>query len=495
VIALVLAALLASPPESGSLDRPTAADRGETAIVSGGVLALADVLDSVFHHDPRLTAADREIAYAEGQVLSARGGFDTTINFTQYYEPLYRNAISRVLVEQNTPFWGLTVWAGYHIGISGNPQSTVPVWDPGSAGRLLTATAGEIFVGATLPLVRDSWTDRRRTDIKVSTLERERADHARDATQLQLELDAATAYWNWVAAGLEMQVEQRLLALATTRNDKILRQIELGAVDRIVGVDNKRLILDRQARVVGAERSFQAAALELSLYLRDGSGDPMVAGADRLPNELPAMKSPETYDLPADIDAALAQRPDRLAQQRVREQTDVELRWARNQRTPRVDLSFWASRELGRNYFLDAGELAGAQPTEIFTSVHIEIPIPMRTARGQVKSAEASIDIVSSQLRLLDNQITVEVSNAHQALIAAYQRALLAGEQVALTEELADAELRRFELGGGDMLEVNLRELSVAETAVGEVRAVADYFIAKANLEAAKGEGVQPVAP
>ena len=135
--------------------------------------------------------------------------------------------------------------------------------------------------------------------------------------------------------------------------------------------------------------------------------------------------------------------------------------------------------EIARERFREAGV-----PGDFLQCSLMDVPIP-----------EASVDMVAANLRLLDNQIAVEVTNAHQALVAAYQRAVLAGEQLGLTQELAEAEVRRFQLGGGDMLEVNLRELATAEAAAGEVRSVADYFIAKATLEVAKGEGVHPVQP
>lgn len=507
IACLVSPAVLAAPPEPPAptvepaedfrrpVDHELMEDEGKKQrhVDRGEILTLAEVLDSVNEHDPRLAAANQQVEVAKGQVLSARGGFDTSVNLLQIYEPLYRGSTTRIHVEQAIPVYGLTAWAGWQIGFSGTPGQT-PVLDPGSAGRLLQAKGGEVFGGVTLPLVRDGWTDRRRTDIKQTKLERERMDYVRDATQLQLELEAATAYWNWVAAGMQVEIERQLLGLAVTRHDKLQRQIELGAVDRLAGIDNARVILDREGRVVMAERTFQGTALALSLYLRDGSGDPSVAGAERLPNSMPNLPAPPSPDIDAEIAAALDKRPDRRAQIRSREQSDVELRWARNQRTPRVDLSAWASHEIGANPFTDAGE-TDPERTELFTSLNVEIPIPMRGARGQVQSAEASLDVVASELRLLDDQIGVQVADAHAAVAAAHQRALLASEQVALTQELAQAELRRFELGDGDLLLVNLRELAIADAGSTEVTAIADYFIAKANLEVAKGVGVQPVDP
>jgi cobalt-zinc-cadmium efflux system outer membrane protein len=465
----------------------------------GEVLALSEVLDAVQSHDPRLKAARYQVDHADGQLLSSRSGFDTVASFENIAQPPYRSQLTRVRLDQATALYGLTAWVGYQIGTAGPrlvpTTCTAPLsFDFSGCGRPVNSTGGEIFTGFTLPLLRGGWTDRRRTDIEQSKLERERMSHARDATQLMLELEAAEAYWHWVAAGLNMKIEQQLLDLAVTRNAKLLRQIELGSVDRLAGLENERVILDREARLVLAERKVQGAALELSLFLRDANGDPVVVGPERLPNDVPAMPPPADYDLDSDIESALAQRPDLDVQQRSFEQSAVEVRWAKNQRVPRLDFSAQLNHEFGQNPNLDPGEAVPLR-TNMFTWVNLEVPIPMRFGRGQIRSAESMRRIIGADIQLLENQIAVEVTDAHIAVEAAYQQALLAGAQVGLTKELAQAELQRFELGDGDLLLVNLRELAIADAASGEVWAVTDYFIAKATLEVAKGEGVQNVEP
>ncbi len=171
----------------------------EQQIDVGAVLELSEVLDAVQAHDPRLKAARHQIDHAEGQVLAARGGFDTLVWFEQMYEPLYGDGITRFRLDQYTPLYGLTVWTAYQVGITGSQGirpvncSMVGLIDLNGCGRQLTATGGEFFAGFTLPLLQGGWTDRRRTDIKQSKIERQRMGDVRDATQLGLELDAATA--------------------------------------------------------------------------------------------------------------------------------------------------------------------------------------------------------------------------------------------------------------------------------------------------------------
>ena len=111
----------------------------------------------------------------------------------------------------------------------------------------------------------------------------------------------------------------------------------------------------------------------------------------------------------------------------------------------------------------------------------------MRKARGQYRAAKAELARIDAELRFIRDRIAAEVRDAHSAVAAAYQQARLAGEQVDLVRELAHAELRRFELGAGDLLLVNLRELAVADAARAQVEALARYFEARAKLEIALG--------
>jgi cobalt-zinc-cadmium efflux system outer membrane protein len=445
----------------------------------GEVLTLAEVLTSVDEHDPRLESVDQQIRGAEGRLLSARGGFDTRARVRGLVQPVghYRNGVLDVRVEQPTPAYGLTAWAGWRIGVG-----DFPVYD----GKLSTASGGEVSAGLTLPLWRGGAIDPRRAERRQAEIERERLDRVRDARALELEVEAAAAYWTWVASGLRLDIERTLLELALERDEGLRRKIELGATKEIVGVDNQRAILAREARVVAAERGFEAATLALSLFLRDESGQPVLAGAERLPLELPELPSPTAVDLKAEIDVALEHRPDRRARLAAREQAGVELRLARNQRAPRIDVSTWVAQDFGVGpEFL--------QPFEWVAAVEIEIPIPLRQARGRVQTADAELGRIDADLRLLDDQIVVEVLDARSAVTAAHRRARLAGEQVELAERLAQAEYRSFELGAGDLLLVNLRELASADAAVEHVQAVADFFIAQAELEVAKGEGVRPI--
>jgi len=444
----------------------------------GDILDLDQVLASIEAFDPRLVSAERKREVADGKLMAARGGFDPKLAAYGLIQPLsyYQNGVVDVKIEQATPVWGLGVWTGWRLGLGDFPE-----YD----GKKLTARGGEVRLGATLPLWQGGPIDETRADIRQAKAEQRRTSAARDAKQLELEAKAAAAYWKWVAAGLKLEIERNLLEIAMRRDVGLRRQIELGSVEAIVGTDNRRLVLDREGRVVSAERDFQAAALELSLYLRDDAGDPLLAGADRVPRGFPEPLTPPTIDISAEIEAALARHPELAQGLAVRDQAEVEVALARNMRSARIDVSAWVAQDIGPGP-------ESLTPTEFVAMLELELPIPLRKGRGSFAAARADLASVEAQLRFIRDSIAVGVRDAHSAVAAAYQRARLAGEQVDLAQTLAEAELRRFQLGAGDLLLVNLRELAAAKAASERVEAIATYWSAVAKLEVARGRRVIP---
>jgi cobalt-zinc-cadmium efflux system outer membrane protein len=79
------------------------------------------------------------------------------------------------------------------------------------------------------------------------------------------------------------------------------------------------------------------------------------------------------------------------------------------------------------------------------------------------------------------------LQDALSALQAAYQQLLPARESVQLTYQLEVAERKRYAVGASDLFVVNFRELQTADAAALEVVALADYFAALADYQAAVG--------
>lgn len=452
--------------------RPSMAQ--ETADVRE-VLTLREVLDAVAAAHPQLEAARHRVRGAEGDALAARGGFDPQMRVRGQYAPIGAFANGRLDVElrQPTPLWGLQAYGGWRLGLG-----EFAVYDL----RARTASGGEVRAGVALPVWQGGPIDRRRADLQVTDLGLQAAEADVDVRLLELERAAARAYWAWVGAGLRLAVQQRLLALAEDRDAALGRQIAAGNTPEVEGLDNRRAILERKGRLVAAQRTLEQAALELARHLRDGGGKIVAPPSNRLP---PAFPEPPVADpLAATLGDAVARRPELRRVSLQREAAQVEVRLARNSRSPRIDLDAYVAKDLG----FVAPEYRYLLPAEFVAGISIELPLPLRTARGKLRRAEAERARLDAELRWMTDVVSVELRDAHSALMAAHARVGLSREQLQVAHALEQAERRRFELGDSTLLFVNLREQAAADAATQELDALTDYHRAAADLRVAAGQ-------
>ena len=436
-------------------------------------LTLDEVLGSVEQAHPGIEVAERKVEQADGKAFAARGGFDPLLTIRGKWAPVgyYNNGQVDAFVKQATPAWGISLYAGYRVG-----WGTYPVYK----GDLQTLSGGEVRAGIEVPVWRGGPIDSRRAKIQQTRIQRRGAEYDRDATQLQLERQAARAYWSWVAAGLRLQVARELLVIAERRGEALQEQVDAGALERIKLVDNRRLVLDRKGKRIAAERKFQEASLDLSLFFRDGQRTPVQAGEDRVPDRFPTAVLPDMGPLEGEIDRALRERPDVAALEQERDAAQVDVRLARNQRAPEVKLQTFVARDIG----IGPEELG---LTEWGAGIVVEAPLPLRKARGDLRAARAQVAGVDAKRRGLRDKVGAEIRKSQVALLAAQQGIDLATEQVAAADELAEAERDRLREGASDLVVLNLRELAAADAANQVIDANADFQRARADFLTATG--------
>lgn len=441
-----------------------------TSIAGAQPISPGDVLSSVDQHHPTIAAAMAREEAAQAEVMAARGGFDPQF---RAYGALRRGGyydLTRIDVEvrQPTPLWGAEVWAGYRR--ADGQQGRYPTYYSDQ-----TLDGGEFRAGVSVPLWRNGPLDARRAARQRARFGADAAEQLRRATELELRSSGLSAYWKWVAAGREFTVATRLLELAQTRLDQVRARVEAGAIPEVEALEAQRSVLSRQAKQVAARRYVEAAALQLSLFLRDRQGRPSIAPSSRLPStlELP----PELPALEATVLRTMQCHPELQAARASVERSRVSRELARARRAPQIDLSFQVSRDFGQGDVTLPG-------TVYEGGVRIAMPLGLRTARGELDAAEASLSASEQSLRLKEDVLATKIRDVESAFRAAKERFALARELATTTADLATAELRRFDAGATTLLIVNLREQAAAEAAIAEVDAARDLWLAAAYWEA-----------
>jgi hypothetical protein len=306
----------------------------QLSVLPHSSLSLDEVVASIRSHFPLIRQAAAARGIASGEALSASGAFDHKLQGFTESQPLdfYKNYRQTIGVKRDT-MWGGQTYAGYRIGRGS--------FEPWYLERE-TNKGGEFKAGFIAPLIRDREIDANRSELWQAQLERRRVEPEILAQVIQFVRDGSIAYWNWVAAGENYRVASGLLELAKKRNLGLEEQVKSQEKANIDLVDNRRIIVSREAKLIDARRKLEQSAIKLSLFYRSDTGEPVLTDSVRLPSELSQMISLEgaAFELDSETDdtrIALTQRPELTELQVVREQLNVALRQAKNETWPDID--------------------------------------------------------------------------------------------------------------------------------------------------------------
>lgn len=454
---------------------------GSPASTRGVPLGLDEVLVAVEQHYPLLRAIEMERAVAGGRLLTSMGAFDLNLTATGDGQTgTYDNFRSGVGVSQGLPFGGLGVFAGYRNG-----YGDFPTYNLGQK----TADGGEFRAGVSVPLLQNRAIDRPRANVQQARLDVAIAEPVIERQRLDFQRAASRSYWNWVGAGHRLKVAEALVALASERDEQLKRQVAEGRLPNVERIDNQQNIALRNGVLVQAQRAFQQATIELSLFLRDESGRPTLAGTDRLP-EFPEVQPIDLRGFDAALQTAFENRPEPRRLRLQRDKAAVELRLAENQTLPALNAVVGAAQDAGAGKSSLSGP-NGLDRTTVNAGVALQFPVQRRDARGRVMAAQAQIAQIDQQIRQAEDLVRAEVQDAFSALERAYEFHRQARQRVELARLVARAEREQLRLGRSDVLRVTLREQAAFDAEVFEVGARQDYFRALADYRAALGIGAK----
>lgn len=445
------------------------------AETGAGAMSMEEVLASVEQSFPLLKAAELEQAIAAGDLLSAEGGFDVSWKTRGTATPVgyYDSIRAETVLEKPTAIWGASTFVGWKLG-----TGKFAVYD----GRAQTLEYGEIRAGISVPLWRNGPIDRRRATLSRAELGKDIASLSVQEQRIQFRRAAAHRYWAWLGAGRRLAIAKELLTNVEGRDAGLAARVDRGDLPAIERTDNARAIQQRRAQVTAAQRGLEQASIELSLYLRDAEGKPILPSPDRLPNDFPDPHPDLTSA--SDFSFASSRRPEAKRFQLQLRQNQIELDWAKNQLAPAIDVQLAGSHDFGRNIV----ERPDLSKPVFEATLLLEIPLQTRLMRGRRDAASAMMNRIDQQLTYAKNRIEADVRDAHSSLRAARDRIDAARQEVKLAIQLERAERTRFEQGDSHLLTVNIREQQTAEAELREVDALLDYHRATVDLKAARGE-------
>ena len=455
--------------ESQSMAKPPT----DAAVTGIRPLQLSEVVQSIHASYPLLQIAIYGRNIAAGEQLSAEGAWDLKLKADANNAPLgfyktYRNGVG---FEQPT-MWGGEVFGGYKLG-----RGSFEPW----FGNRETNDGGEFGAGIRIPLAQNRAIDERRATLWKATYGVGAVEPFIQAQIIEFIRAGSYAYWDWVAAGLNLRISRQLLDLAQQRDTQIEGQVKAGARPEALLIDNHRLIVSREVKLIEAQRKLQSAALKLSLFLRTPDGQPVIPTEDQLPAGFPLASAVATDKVPFDVAEALARRPELTDLDFQHRMAQVDWRQAQNLTQPELDATLWSAKDVGAA----ASAKGDKTPFQAEASLNFSVPLQRRKALGKIAAVEGKLVQIATKRQFAENKITIEVQNAVVTIDAAYRSIDKARESVTLNEQMQQFEVVKLDKGDSDLLLLNLREAATFDARVVEIEALLHYFESQADYRAA----------
>jgi len=434
-------------------------------------VSLDEVLKSVNEQYPPYLMALIERDIAAGRLKQAQGAFDINFLAKGSFNPTgyYDGEAADFVFDQALPFWGGNVFAGYRVS-----SGSLADYD-----KSRTQADGELRMGMRLNLLRDSNIDARRAALWKARLDREIADPFIQRQRLDIVRTATRSYFNWLAMGSRLEVTRNLRQVAAERDVFIEKFVKSGQLAPIVQVDSQRLLLSRELAVIQAQRRFEAASIELSLFYRNLKEEPIVLSRGNLPKGFPSIHQPSQEQFEPNRIAAFRLRPELRRINLVAQKFGIDEKLAKNNLLPNLDLSASVSENLGDRPYKDR------EKNESFLGFELKFPLSRNEAKGRLEAVTAELERLDADAKFARDRIDAEIKDSWSALQRAHEQIALTRRNVELSEQLEKAEELRLEKGATDLLALQIREQAVLDARLLEVDAKADYFRAKADYEAA----------
>lgn len=361
----------------------------------------------------------------------------------------------------------------------------------------------------TQPLLRNAGFLANRAPLIIArrTLQQSRATFEAEVSDTIL--DVVNRYWAVVQARSSLEVQRKSLEAADASYQRDKRALELGALPPLDIYRSESEVASRRVQMIQTEYVVKQAEDALRFTI-GANQDEYFRALDLDLTEKPEPEGElQAVDSAAILQQALAQRPEFQATRYALANDDTGIRVAHNHLKPDLSVTgFYQSNGLGGNQYdlnvippqLTSRGGLGSSFSQLFgfsypgygAQLTLNLPVKNRRAQAELGSALVSRHRDQYSEQLLQEQITLEVSNAVHQLEEA-KLTLSAGKAALdLAQKALAAEQRKYELGSQTIFFVLDAQTRLAQSQLDLLQAEISYQVATASVGHAAGTLLGP---
>lgn len=369
------------------------------------------------------------------------------------------------------------------------------------------AYSGTMVYQISQPLLRNYGRTINDTAIRIARNNRNLSEIEFETQMIDLVTGAEQLYWDLVYQREDIKVRKQALELAEKTLSDNKRQVQIGTMAPIDVVQAESAVAQRQEQMVTI--SFVADQIQDRVKrLMTNLPDPALILADLNPVE-PARKpnASDTMQLEEAIKYALESRPELRAIDMQIQNSDINLRYNKNQMLPSLDVSAAFTQsgvggvqtvrsQLGgeqvtsviRGGLTDAfGQLFGYNYTGYSVGFNLSIPLSNKTVQAEYAKTLTDKQALLAKRTRLAQQIALEVRNANSQVEMNRARIVAAERALTLANMQLEAEQKKFQLGTSQLRFVLQEQQTVTAAQTSQVQSLVNYAKAIVDYDRAVG--------
>ena len=326
-------------------------------------------------------------------------------------------------------------------------------------------TTAELRATISQPLLRNFGILPNKRLILIAKNNKDISDYVFAERLIDLVNQVQSLYWEIVFAREDIKVKQRSLDLATKTNEDNKRQVEIGTLAPIEVIKSESEIANRKEELIRAQFTLEQYEDQMKKYISSFTDPAQVTSKVEPTDKTLSPDALKDFDLAQAVSYAIEARPEIKQFKKDIDNQEINVKYFRNQLLPsaNLELSYGAAALTGQSRvfnpdrtFILGGRtglgdslstlLQGDFPT-YRAAITVEIPIKDRAGQADFARANFAKLQAEKRLRALEQQVALEVRNAHTALEMDRARIDAAQKSRELAEKNLDAEQKKFQLG------------------------------------------------
>jgi outer membrane protein TolC len=459
---------LAAAASAGVLLMATAA-RAQTP----STLSLADAVGEALVKNERLVNQADGITQADLGLRLAQNTFRPKVT-PNIFGSLGRSDISsqtyRVDLSQK-------LVTGTELRLSTGTASSIIPGEDELASDVLFYNA-DTTLSVSQPLLRGFGRSVTRRSLTAAELRKEDAARLQSLSEQQVAVDVAAAYYRVVSQQALVDVARQSLVRARRLRDASEAKLDAGLVSQLDGLRSKQLVSQAEMQLFDAQSAMEDARDRLAFLMGRRSADALTVET--------AVPRPGTdpIDVPSATAIALANRLDLKSRTASRDDADNQIRFARNQLLPQVDVNFQLTRRETAPSFKESFALDGYKFVTFFT---IAMPVDRTAQQVEYQSALIDRDRRRRDTETLERQIADDVKQAVRERERLIRNLAASENNVDLSRREVEVAQLRYENGLSNNLDVVTAEAGLLQAESRRIQSLADTAVAALRLRAVLG--------